>query len=95
MKTALVYELRNLRLAVQQQVPVVVRYKGIEMGEYVADLIVEAMVLREIKAVRGFDDAHSSQCINYLACTGLPICLLLNFAKKVEVKRFRGPPGPR
>jgi GxxExxY protein len=89
-ENALVYELLKPGLAVQQQVPVVVRYKGVVIGEYTADLIVEAVVLVENKAVRNFDDGHVAQCINYLACTALPICLLLNFGKKVEVKRFRG-----
>jgi GxxExxY protein len=73
----------------------VVRYKGVVIGEYIADLIVEAMVLVENKAVSHFDDGHAPQCLNYLACTALPICLLLNFGKKVEVKRFRCGPGLR
>jgi GxxExxY protein len=93
-ENALVYELRKIGLAVQQQVPVVVRYKGIVIGEYVADVIVEAMVSVENKAVRNFDDGHVAQCLNYLACTALPICLLLNFGRKVEVKRFRGGASP-
>jgi GxxExxY protein len=93
-ENALVYELRRLGLSVQQQVPVVGRYKGVVIGEYTADLIVEAVVLVENKAVRNFDDGHTAQCINYLACTALPICLLLNFGKNVEVKRCRGNASP-
>ena|ERR1700722_3645616 len=91
-ENALVYELVKLGLGVQQQVPIVVNYKGVVVGEYIADLIVEGMVLVENKAVRDFEPGHAAQCINYLACTTMPICLLLNFGKKVEVKRFRGPP---
>jgi GxxExxY protein len=94
-ENALVYELRKIGLAVQQQVPVVVRYKGIVIGEYTADLIVEAMVLVENKAVRNFDDGHVAQCLNYLACTALPICLLLNFGRKVEIKPFRCGASPQ
>jgi GxxExxY protein len=93
-ENALVLELKKLGLAVQQQVPLAVRYKGALVGDYTADLIVEKVVMVENKAVRNFDDGHSAQCINYLACTALPICLLLNFGKKVEVKRFRGVAGP-
>jgi GxxExxY protein len=89
-ENALVYELTKIGLRVQQQTPVIVRYKGIIVGDYIADLIVEECVLAENKAVRNFDDAHVAQCINYLACTALPVCLLLNFGRKVEVKRFRG-----
>jgi GxxExxY protein len=90
-ENALAWELRRLGFSVEQQVPVVVRYKGVVVGEYIADLIVEGVVLVENKAVRNFDDGHSAQCINYLACTVLPVCLLLNFGRKVEIKRFRGP----
>jgi GxxExxY protein len=88
-ENALVLELKKIGLSVQQQVPVVVRYKGVIVGEYSADLVVEGLVLVENKAVRNFDDGHIAQCINYLAATAIQICLLLNFGKKVEVKRFR------
>jgi GxxExxY protein len=58
-------------------------------------MIVAKSILVETKAVRAFDDAHTAQCLNYLAATGLPICLLLNFGRKVEVKRLRGAAAPR
>jgi GxxExxY protein len=89
-ENALVMELREAGLEVQQQVPIVVRYRGVMVGEYIADLIVQGMILVEIKAVRNFDDAHIAQCINYLAATVMPLCLLLNFGRRVEVKRLRG-----
>ena len=89
-ENALVHELRKAGLHVQQQVPISVWYDGIIVGDFIADLIVENEVLIETKAVKAFDDAFSAQCINYLACTGKRICLLLNFGRKVEVKRFAG-----
>jgi GxxExxY protein len=54
---------------------------------------VEEVVLVENKAVRGVDDSHTAQCINYLACTAMPLCLLLNFGKKVGINRYRGAAG--
>jgi GxxExxY protein len=89
-ENSLLIELRNAGLSVLQQVPIEVRYDGHVVGDYIADLIVEGTVIIEIKAVRAFDDVHSAQCINYLAATGLPVCLLINFGKRVEVKRFAG-----
>lgn len=89
-ENAMVIELRNAGLSVVQQHSVVVRYQGQIVGEYTADLFVEGRVLVELKAVRNLDDAHTAQCLNYLAATGAAICLLINFAKRVEVKRFRG-----
>lgn len=90
-ENSLVIELRKAGLLVQQQVRIELRYEGIVVGEYFADLIVEGVVLVETKAVRAFDDGHTAQCLNYLSATGLPICLLINFGRKVEVKRPRNP----
>jgi GxxExxY protein len=90
-ENALVHSLRKAGLFVQQQLRFVIVYDGVEVGEYIADLVVEQTVLVELKAVRAFDEVHSAQCINLLRATKLPACLLVNFAKpKVEIKRFLG-----
>jgi len=87
-ENALAQEVRNAGLAVQQQKPIAVQYKGTVVGDYVADLLVEECVLVEIKSVRQFDEIHLAQCLNYLHATGLHICLLINFGTpKVQVKR--------
>lgn len=51
----------------------------------------EGVVLVELKAIKALDAVHSSQCINDLAATRMPVCLLLNFGTRVDVKRFAGP----
>ena len=89
-ENAMVHELRKSGLSVQQQKSVTVTYDGIIVGEYLADLLVDEKVLVELKSVRALEDAHTAQCLNYLAATGFPICLLINFGKRVEVKRFKG-----
>jgi GxxExxY protein len=89
-ENALRFELMDAGFVVQQQVPVIVRYRGVVVGEYIADLIVNDTVLVEIKAIRSLEDAHTAQCLNYLAATAMPVCLLINFGKRVEVKRLRG-----
>jgi GxxExxY protein len=95
-ENAMAIELRKAGLAFQQQAPINVLYDDEIVGVYVADIIVEGLVLIELKTVREFDEIHSAQCLNYLRATGLPVCLLLNFAKpKVEVKRFRNKPDWR
>ena len=48
-ENALAHELRKAGLAVSQQHPMVVRYDGIVVGEYAVDLLVEHMVLVELK----------------------------------------------
>jgi GxxExxY protein len=91
-ENALAHELRRAGLKVEQQVHLHVWYDDeIIVGEYIADLIVEGTVLIELKAIQALDTVHSAQCINYLAATRLPICLLINFGKRVDVKRIVGP----
>lgn len=88
-ENALAYEIRKTGLKVEQQAPVLVRYDGLVVGDYVADLLVEGCVLVELKAARQLDDAHKAQCINYLKATGLRLCILLNFGSpRIEVKRI-------
>lgn len=79
--------LRGVKALTQR--PLVVRYKGAVVGDYVADMLVEDCVLVEIKHADGFDNAHMAQCLNYLKATGLKVCLLINFGKTtVEWKRI-------
>jgi len=87
-ENALPQELRDADFAVQQQCSVEVRYHGVAVGEYSTDLLVEDVLLVELKTVRALDDVHRMQCTNYLKATGLPLCLLLNFGKaRLEIKR--------
>jgi GxxExxY protein len=90
-ENAMAYEMRKVGLSVQQQVRLSVCYDGIVVGEYVADLIVEGSVLIELKAIQSLDTVHTAQCINYLAATKLPLCLLINFGKRVDINRIAGP----
>jgi hypothetical protein len=58
------------------------------VGEYSTDLLVEGLLLVELKTVKELGDVHRMQCINYLKATGLALCLLLNFGKpRLEIKR--------
>lgn len=56
-----------------------VRYDGVVVGQYFADLLVEGYVLVELKAVKALDEMHLAQCLNYLKATNLGVCLLINF----------------
>ena len=88
-ENALILELREAGLRVIQQKSIPVHYKGHLIGEYVADLLVNEMVLVELKAVEDLNDVFFSQCLNYLKATGLEVCLLLNFGKPgVQIKRI-------
>ena len=86
-ENALTLLLRELGLRVEQQVPITVYFQGQIVGQYVADIIVNGVVLLELKAVRSLVDQHSAQMLNYLKSTEIEVGLLLNFGPKAEFKR--------
>jgi len=88
-ENAFAYELTKTGLSINQQSPIKVKYDGVIVGDYIADLLVEDCVLVEIKTVKQLDDSHMAQCMNYLKATGLNICLLFNFSsRRLEFKRI-------
>ncbi len=77
---ALRFELDERGLSHESQVPVSVSYKGQNLGEGLrADLIVEGIVLVELKSVVKVQPLHSKQLLTYLRLTGLHLGLLINF----------------
>lgn len=87
-ENALSHELRKAGLKTEQQKRLAVYYDGVLVGEYIADMIVEDMVLLEIKTAKNLETAHMAQCLNYLKATGLNLCLLINFGNsRVTVQR--------
>ena len=78
--------LRGIRATTQASFPVT--YKGHCVGEYFADILVEDVLVVELKCVERLANEHTAQCLNYLRASGRSLCLLINFQKpKVEWKR--------
>ena len=77
-ENAMIIELEEQGLQVQQQYPLKVYYKNQVIGDYYADLIVENKVLIELKAVTELGRAHEVQLVNYLKATGVKVGLLIN-----------------
>jgi len=86
-ENAMVLELRRMGLKVEQQVPINVHYGDDVVGVYYADLVVEDVVLVELKAAKSIDPAHEAQLLNYLRATPYEVGLLLNFGPKASFKR--------
>ena len=87
-ENALTVELKALGMKVEQQKPVSVFYKGVNVGDYIADLLVEDSVLIELKSVKTLSDIHKSQLLNYLVATNKSVGLLINFGSpRIEIKR--------
>jgi GxxExxY protein len=88
-ENALVVELRLRGLAVEQQDSTDVRYKGRVVGQYVADILVEGLVVLELKALDKLTGDHEAQVLNYLKATGLKVGLLINFGRpRLEWERL-------
>lgn len=88
-ENALFFEIKSSGLKVEKQSKIIIKYKTNTVGEYYADLLVEDICLLEMKAVKGLDQNHYAQVLNYLRATGLKTALLLNFGQpRLEIKRF-------
>jgi GxxExxY protein len=75
-------------LSVECEKKIQVYYDGVMVGDFFADMLVEAVVLVENKAVQAISSAHEVQLVNYLTATGLDVGLLLNFGtQRLQFKR--------
>ena len=83
---ALSIVLAGYGLQVERQKDISVSFRGQQIGDFRADLVVNDKVIVEIKAVRTLDSAHEAQLLNYLKATGIEVGLLLNFGQKPEFK---------
>jgi GxxExxY protein len=87
-QNALAHELRKAGSNVELEVRLQVRYDGIVVGSFDADMLVNKVVLIENKAVQALVPAHEVQLVNYLTATGLDEGLVLNFgASRLEFKK--------
>ena len=87
-ENALIHELRKTGLKAEQQVTAAVFYDGQNVGNYIGDIVVEGLLLLELKACHSLEDAHLAQCLNFLKATGMTTCLLINFGTpKPQIKR--------
>jgi GxxExxY protein len=86
-ENALAIELRKAGLKVATQQEIVVHYEGNIVGDYRADMVVNEVVILELKAARELAEEHEAQLLNYLKATTIEVGLLLNFGAKAEYKR--------
>ena len=86
-ENALFIELCSLGFVVEKQQVIEVYYAEKRVGEYYADLIVNDVVIIEVKAHECLLPEHEAQLLNYLKATRIEVGLLLNFGKRPEVKR--------
>lgn len=85
---ALIIELRKQGFNVKSQYPITVYYEGQEVGVFYADIIVNELVILELKAIELIVPENEAQLINYLRATKIEVGLLLNFGQKAQIRRL-------
>lgn len=83
-ENALYIVLKKYGMMVEKQYPISIYFRGTNVGNYKADLVVEEKVLIELKAVRKLLPGHEAQIINYLKATDIDLGLLMNFGDKPD-----------
>jgi len=87
LKKSMMIELEKAGLEVKNQVPIKVYYEKQLVGEYFADIVVNDLVVLELKAVFELSEAHENQLYNYLKSTQYEVGLLFNFGERPQLKR--------
>jgi GxxExxY protein len=85
---ALFRVLQTNGLHVQRQLPVPIWFRGEKIGTYFADLLVNGVVIVELKAAHMLEAAHEAQLLNYLRATSIEVGLLLNFGPRPAIRRL-------
>lgn len=89
---ALTVELRSRCVLVERNVAFEVVYRGVSVGRYIADLVVDRKVIVETKVAKAIDPVHRAQVSNYLRASGLEVGLVINFGSSVQFKRVVASP---
>lgn len=78
-QAALAHEFRQRGIPFEQYKKLKVEYKGVIVGDYEADFLVDSKIVVELKATSAFIKKDEAQAHNYLAATGVHLAILLNF----------------
>ena len=87
-ENALCIELVKYGFSIGQQKCIPVYYDGRSVGDYFSDIIVDNLVIIELKSVETLSSEHFAQLTNYLKATDKEVGLLLNFGKKPDFRRM-------
>jgi|SRR6185369_895207 GxxExxY protein len=85
---AMVIALRDKGLHAEVEFPIVVTFREQNVGQFFADIVIEGLVIVELKALRAIEPAHEAQILNYLRASEIEVGLLLNFGPRPQFRRF-------
>ena len=86
-QNSLLIELERCGLNCSSSYAIDVFYKDIKVGYFVADIVVQNLVIIEVKSVDSICEEHEAQLLNYLKATKIEVGLIVNFGKKLQFKR--------
>ena len=82
------FALEDKGLFVQSETPIAVFFRGRNVGDFRADLVVNRCILLELKTADRIIPAHEAQAMNYLRGSSLEVALILNFGPKPAMRRL-------
>jgi GxxExxY protein len=86
---AMQVELQSRSVKVELEPKIQVQFKGVIIGDYAADLLVEGKIIVELKTDLTYQSVHEAQLLNELCGTGIRLGYLINFGReRVEYKRL-------
>ncbi len=85
-ENALMNELRDMGVDCWSQRPIEVYYKGEKVGQYYADIVVEDLIIVELKASK-IHESHIYQLLNYMKATDIEVGLLMSFGQEAKFER--------
>ena len=86
-RDSMLIALEQAGLQCNSEASVPVLFRGRDVGQFRADIIVEGLVILELKTAASIDRSHEAQLYNYLRATQIEVGLLLNFGKHPEFRR--------
>ena len=87
-RRAIAIVLRDKGLLVESPYPLSVTFRGHQIGTFEADIVVERLVIVEVKATARLEPWATAQTLNYLKCAGGGVGILVNFGNHPEFKRL-------
>lgn len=86
-QSAMVIALTEAGLSVAQKVPFDVWFRGRPIGDFLADMVINDLLLLEIKATAALNSWDDAQALNYLRASPLELALIMNFGPRAECRR--------
>jgi len=87
-ENALMVLFEDNNINVKQQEKIKIKFRNKIIGDYIADIIVEDLIILELKSSKSINPIYKAQLSNYLKATNKKVGIILNFGKRsLEVER--------